>query len=357
MGLDGVLWRAIPSFLVLTLLLAGVLQHRLTSWAAVPGAVLYLAGAELLRRKGRLHPGHIRHAIELAMIGVFHAQISAVPHADLLYHVANARAATLLPRTSSLLFAAAASAVYHGIAWLFGGPGGAPADIFFGTVAFLLVALLANHLAAMERRERGKKAAIEDLVAQLQTAYEQMAEYARQAREMAITDEMTGLYNYRYFSEQLRREAARAGRTGEVFSLLLIDVDHFKRFNDTYGHPAGDRLLREIAAIIKASVREMDIVARYGGEEFAVILPETGQQEVLEVGERIRRRVAKHPCLAAGGDRIAVTVSVGAATYPLDADSHNGLVEAADRYLYKAKTVRNRVVGSCTGAPQQATLL
>lgn len=160
--------------------------------------------------------------------------------------------------------------------------------------------------------------------------------------ELAITDGLTGLSNHRHFQERLALEVDRSGRSGLPVSLLMIDVDHFKRYNDQNGHPAGDEVLRMIAQILADGRRKTDLVARYGGEEFAVLLPDAGKEFAAKLGDGLRARVqAKAP----------VTISIGIATCPADAADHAALVRAADEALYEAKRAgRNRVV-KYSGAP------
>ncbi|NOZ25469.1 MAG: sensor domain-containing diguanylate cyclase [Nitrospirae bacterium] len=161
-------------------------------------------------------------------------------------------------------------------------------------------------------------------------------------QELAILDGLTGLYNYREFHNRLEHEFKRAKRYKKTLPLLMIDIDHFKRFNDTYGHMAGDEVLRTIGRLIKNLVRNVDIPARYGGEEFAVILPETSPEQAEVVAERLRSSVSSHP-FSIEDRTVSLTISLGLASFPEDADTKEGLVKAADRALYCAKSGgRNR---------------
>lgn len=167
--------------------------------------------------------------------------------------------------------------------------------------------------------------------------------------ELAATDALTGLCNLRGFRRRLGEEFAEARRLGRELSLVMIDVDRFKDYNDSFGHPAGDEALKELARILREETRDYDVAARYGGEEFAVLLPSAGQTEAERVAERVRKAVEV---------RIwplrPLTVSLGAATLPCDAESPEGLVGAADQALYAAKEGgRNRVVVS---PPYDSTL-
>lgn len=154
----------------------------------------------------------------------------------------------------------------------------------------------------------------------------------------AITDDLTELSNSRRFHDQLERETERAERFEHELALLMIDLDRFKVVNDTHGHLQGDEVLRQVAAVIKHNLRDVDDAARYGGEELAVILPETGKSAAVEAAERIRAQVAelRVPLLAAPGT-VAVTISIGVAAYPDDGRSPTELIAAADRALYAAK--------------------
>lgn len=157
-------------------------------------------------------------------------------------------------------------------------------------------------------------------------------------RRLAITDSLTGLYTRRFLSEQLRVEIDRVSRHGGSFALLLLDVDHFKRVNDTHGHPAGDQVLVEVARRLRSTCRGGDVVARFGGEEFAVLATATDQEELTVLAERIRARMNEAPVLVDGRTPVAVTVSIGGAAsgspHVVAADK---LVNAADGALYAAK--------------------
>ncbi len=174
-------------------------------------------------------------------------------------------------------------------------------------------------------------------------------EYAllyERARRMAITDQLTDLYNFGYFLDRLKEERARAERYQRLLSLIIFDLDHFKQYNDTHGHPAGNQVLRTIAAILHEHSREGDIVARYGGEELVIILPETTRREATEMAERIRRMVESTSFPDMQTQPLGcITLSAGVATYPVDAADEEELVQRADQSLYQAKREgRNRVV-------------
>jgi diguanylate cyclase (GGDEF)-like protein len=159
----------------------------------------------------------------------------------------------------------------------------------------------------------------------------------------ATTDGLTGLNNHRTFQEIAAREFDRAKRYGRPLSMLLTDIDHFKKFNDTYGHPVGDLVLREIANCIKISVRANDYPARYGGEEFAVVLPETAEQGAMAIAERIRQTV-EAKVIQSGQNMLRVTISIGCVTFPTYGTTQQEIIDCADKALYASKeSGRNRV--------------
>ncbi len=170
---------------------------------------------------------------------------------------------------------------------------------------------------------------------------------------LSSRDALTGLANRRQFALALEREIDRVARAGEPALVLMADIDHFKRVNDTQGHAAGDEVLKAIAQRLLECVRPMDTVARYGGEEFAIILPNCAPAFGLAVAERIRRRVEQHPVLVEGGSAVAVTISLGGAFAPQWVRSTAALwLERADRQLFRAKTEgRNR---ACIEEPPQS---
>lgn len=161
--------------------------------------------------------------------------------------------------------------------------------------------------------------------------------------KLAATDGMTGLANHRAIQERLELEVERARRSKTRLSVLMLDIDFFKKLNDTYGHRVGDDVLKRVACRLVENVRAVDCAARYGGEEFLIVLPETDLRGALITAERIREECITHPLRLASRE-MDVTVSVGAATYPDDADTKEQLIEKADQALYAAKTQgRNRV--------------
>jgi two-component system, cell cycle response regulator len=163
---------------------------------------------------------------------------------------------------------------------------------------------------------------------------------------LALTDELTGLYNRRYLLAHLDELVARVSRDGLDAAILLVDIDHFKQVNDTYGHAAGDDVLRELAARATNTVRSVDLVARLGGEEFVVVMPETGPAIAVAVGERLRLAIANEPfTIRASDERLPITVSIGITSATAGGDDRDRLLKRADDALYCAKAEgRNRVV-------------
>jgi len=160
---------------------------------------------------------------------------------------------------------------------------------------------------------------------------------------LAQRDALTGLYNRRVFHERVKSEAERAGRLKREFSVLMLDIDFFKQFNDKHGHPTGDEALKAVARILSSKTRSIDCVSRWGGEEFTVMLVETRLQDAVRVAERIRTAIEKEPLSTDHGEA-HLTVSIGAASYPEDAETPEALIDKADKALYRAKeTGRNRV--------------
>lgn len=161
--------------------------------------------------------------------------------------------------------------------------------------------------------------------------------------ELAIIDGLTGAYVRRHFLERLSEEFRRSRRHKFEFSFLMLDIDHFKRCNDTYGHLVGDAVLARIVDILKANIRQIDLVARFGGEEFCVLLPETGKKDASLVAERIRAAVAEEE-FKVYDEFMNTSVSIGLVSFPEDARKRNELIEKADTALYQAKNEgRNRV--------------
>jgi len=160
--------------------------------------------------------------------------------------------------------------------------------------------------------------------------------YRRKAERQANVDGVTEIFNHRYFQERLNAEVERANRYDRSLSVMMLDLDNFKAFNDTWGHQEGDKLLKWFASVCSRCVRNIDILARYGGEEFVVILPETTPDDALAVAERIRETVEKQSLVAFGKNR-GVTVSAGIAGFPQHARTRHALILSADAALYQSK--------------------
>ncbi len=181
------------------------------------------------------------------------------------------------------------------------------------------------------------ESALEALAGPVSIAVENVLLHDEATRASTI-DQMTGVWNYRYLMNSLNREVERANRFDRSLSVLMLDLDHFKRVNDTHGHPRGDTVLREFAARVQAEVREVDTLARYGGEEFAVVLPETTAAGAENLAERICAAIRAQPFTADGTEvPLGITVSIGGSVYPEHGTTSRDLIHAADRALYSAK--------------------
>lgn len=178
----------------------------------------------------------------------------------------------------------------------------------------------------------------------IKTLQDQLKRSNQLLLELSNTDPLTGLFNRRYFMEALENEFQRAQRKCGPLTLALLDIDHFKRVNDMYGHPQGDQVLMSLAAVVQGELRRYDIIARYGGEEFIILLPETSPEEGVALAERLRAAVEKMS-LPDPAKKIRVTVSLGISTYPAGRiTSVYDLVREADDALYRAKAGgRNQV--------------
>ncbi len=184
------------------------------------------------------------------------------------------------------------------------------------------------------------------LFAQIAALALQKFRLIEQARELAITDGLTGIFNYRHFQERLRQEIAKAKRMQRELSIIIFDLDHFKKYNDANGHLVGDEALRRVANILRNHCRESDIPARYGGEEFVLVLPETSKPQAKIVAERIRLTIEQ--TRFEGEEALPLrklTLSAGIASYPEDGDEASQVIREADNALYEAKVSgRNLVV-------------
>jgi diguanylate cyclase (GGDEF)-like protein len=176
---------------------------------------------------------------------------------------------------------------------------------------------------------------------------EQALTYSQLA-QIAFQDHLTDLANFRYFMRRFTEEIKRADRYKHLLTVVMLDLDHFKRFNDSFGHPAGNRALEHVAQLLRAQVRETDLVARYGGEEFAMILPETTKTEAYELSQRIRAKIESSKVELPDTEAKTVTVSVGLATYPRDARNAESVLAGADEALYASKRAGRNCVNMFT---------
>jgi diguanylate cyclase (GGDEF)-like protein len=238
-------------------------------------------------------------------------------------------AATMVAYALGIFIVRPLDRLTHGVAEVAAGdlqvdlPAGGGAEVGYLTTVF-------NHMVSRLREGRRELDAINTT---LKTKNEEL-------ERLSVTDGLTGLANHRLLIQRLIQEGMRADTTGGQFAVLMADVDHFKQYNDEFGHPAGDDVLKRVADLLRDSVRDIDCAARYGGEEFCVVMPEMSADEATEVAQRIGNRVASQNFPGR-----AVTLSIGVAGFPSDADLPHAVIAAADRALYQAKREgRNRTV-------------
>ncbi|MBI4461949.1 MAG: sensor domain-containing diguanylate cyclase [Acidobacteria bacterium] len=177
--------------------------------------------------------------------------------------------------------------------------------------------------------------------------------HVQHIHELTITDDVTALYNVRHLNFVLDTEIYRSNRYSYKFSLVFIDLDHFKGVNDTYGHLIGSKLLRELADLLRGSLRLIDYAFRYGGDEFVVLLPQTDKESAYTVARRLRERLNAHEFLSDEGLNLQLTASIGIATYPIDAKTKADLIRLADEAMYLVKnTTRNNIAAANAGVLQ-----
>ena len=174
---------------------------------------------------------------------------------------------------------------------------------------------------------------------------QKMAERSEYYKKLSATDDLTSLNNQRYFKHMLANEVKRHSRYNRPMNLLMIDIDNFKRVNDTQGHLVGDQVLKQVSELLKKNVRNCDHLCRYGGEEFSVILPETTENEAFMVGERIVLAINRYPFKTMDGESVGkLTVTIGLASFPQDAAEPELLLKRADQALYRGKQLgKNRI--------------
>jgi diguanylate cyclase (GGDEF)-like protein len=210
-----------------------------------------------------------------------------------------------------------------------------------------VIGVLNAHKPEPQAFTRGDVEQFQAVANQVSVALENAQLYQR-TKELSSRDELTGLFNRRYFFENLETEVQRSRRYRRAFTILMLDLDQFKHYNDTHGHLFGDQVLRQVGEILLANTRRADVVARFGGEEFVIMLPEIDKEAGALVAEKIRVKIAEYPFHGReqqpGGQ---LTVTIGVATYPVDSDNGLELVDVADRALYVGKRQGgNRVVVS-----------
>jgi diguanylate cyclase (GGDEF)-like protein len=202
-----------------------------------------------------------------------------------------------------------------------------------------VLGLLGRGDELLTREHRRMAAVLSDHVAVALLA----AEKHRAVETLGLTDALTGTYNYRYLLEALGREIERARRFEEKLSVLMLDMDNLKAYNDSHGHLRGSQVLRRVAQVARGELRAMDIIAKYGGDEFVIVLPQNGREGANLVAERVRRAIENHPF---PGEEVSgrITSSLGIAVYPEDGQTVEDLIDRADQALYRAKGMgRNRV--------------
>ena len=217
-----------------------------------------------------------------------------------------------------------------------------------GADDYLVKPIETAELAARVKSMLRLKALQDELSAKVRELEQAQSTLQRQANELTMLsrlDPLTQLFNRRYFEERFHAEFSRSKRYRSPLALMMIDLDHFKNVNDTHGHPAGDKVLKEIASRVRNTLRDVDLVERYGGEEIIALLPETGPEEGRRAAERIRAAVGTSPVELDVDQALGVTCSVGLAWYPArQLEDHESLLRAADTALYRAKKAgRNRV--------------
>ena len=204
---------------------------------------------------------------------------------------------------------------------------------------------LQSYTQSLERRVEERSAEVRTKNEELEVLNAALKGAVTNLETLVVTDSLTGVHNRRHFNEVLEFEFRRSARAQHPLTLMMVDVDHFKSFNDNYGHRAGDEILRHVAQVLQDTLRSTDILARYGGEEFVVLLLDTAGTRGEMIGDKLREAVESFSFPVSRNAPLAqVTVSVGVASFPEDADDAQLLVERADRAMYAAKAAgRNRV--------------
>ncbi len=207
-----------------------------------------------------------------------------------------------------------------------------------------LISAVVNRALDKIRLTREKKMLLENL----KRNREELEHLNSALHKLSVMDGLTGLYNHRYFQEAGAKEVLRCRRSKDVFSLLFIDIDHFKNYNDQHGHPAGDGLLSNLGKLLIERLRNTDIAARYGGEEFVILLPDTPKANAVICAENLRKKISEYPFPGRESQPLGIiSVSIGISSYPEDGENMPDLVQAADNALYREKAGgRNSVAGA-----------
>ena len=207
-----------------------------------------------------------------------------------------------------------------------------------------LISAVVNRALDKIRLTKEKKMLLENLMRNR----EELEHLNTSLHKLSVSDGLTGLYNHRYFQEAGAKELLRCKRSKDVFSLLFIDIDHFKNYNDQHGHPAGDQLLSSMGKLLMERLRKTDIAARYGGEEFVILLPETSKANAVICAETLRKKISEYPFPGRETQPLGIiSVSIGIASYSEDGGNMSDLVLSSDNALYRAKAGgRNRVAGA-----------
>lgn len=331
------------------LVLASAHRAGRVTLAVIAVYVAYTLALYAAERRGR--PGNLPWAaagiaVDLGLVTMVVAERGGMrTDAWVLYLLATISVGMRYGIVATLAVTMVATGLYATAVWPSMGPDGDVWRLLIRLVYMALVGLMSASLATELRKQREETIAVRDLADRLRAANADLKRYADEKAREAVTDGLTGLINHAHFHERLGEELKRGQRYGHPVSLLMLDLDGFKAYNDALGHPSGNGLLREVAQILRDSVRGSDVPARYGGDEFAIILPETGADEALATADRIRVAAeARLKVEARDEDGHPVSVSIGVATYPFDGKKGSELIEAADRALYRSKREgRNRV--------------
>ncbi|MBI2873995.1 MAG: GGDEF domain-containing protein [Firmicutes bacterium] len=317
------------------------------SLAGLSGLVLiYLAGSTFLAFKlGRY--SLLRFAAALGdlvfVLGLFYLGGGDGGYGNPLIFTSLVLAAAHLHLPQTVILLVTASASRWLIAYLYS-PAPAPLSpdpyrVVLECIGMAAIVIFTRIFIGMVENQQRQKEELSRILRELRHAHVRLQEYAASARQMAVRDELTGLYNYRFFFDFLQQVLEREGPKREPVSLLMGDLDHFKKYNDCHGHHAGNQVLRKVSQVFLDITRACDVVCRYGGEEFAVLLLGNQKTTALAVAERIRREVERlgFEYVTSDGTAGTVTISAGIAAFPEDARTPEDMIRYADAALYRAK--------------------